>query len=62
MVNGIGGTQLTANGLGDIEIQTFLNGRILNRTIRKFLYVPGLEANLFSITAVTHLGMKVVFY
>ena len=61
MVNGIGGTQLTTQGLGEKKIKTIVNGNTFNRTSRRVLSVPGLGVNLFSIAAVTDLGVKVVF-
>ena len=48
-VNGIGGVELLAKGIGFIDITAVVNGGKLCGELREVLYVPGIGASLFSI-------------
>lgn len=44
---------LPTAGIGTVEIQVVLNGKVFDRRLSKVLYVPGLKRNLFSVGAAT---------
>lgn len=60
-VRGIGTSNYSVKGYGDVHIWTTVGGEQKPATIKKVLYVPGLGTNLFSIAVVTDLGWTVTF-
>lgn len=60
-VTGIGGTRLSALGIGDIDVTSYVDGKRLNGTFKDVLYVPGIGTNLFSIGTATDAGLNVSF-
>ena len=60
-VSGIGETNLTVAGQGDVALTATVNGRTLHGTMRGVICVPGLGTNLYSIGTTTDAGLKVVF-
>lgn len=60
-VTGIGGTQLQALGIGDINVTSHVDGKTLSGTLKEVLYVPGIGTNLFSIGTATDAGINVSF-
>ena len=61
-VSGIGETNLTVAGQGDVALTATVNGRTLHGTMRGVICVPGLGTNLYSIGTTTDAGLKVVFF
>ena len=60
-VNGIGGVELQAKGIGSIDITAVVNDGKLSGELREVLYVPGIGVSLFSIGSATAAGMEVLF-
>lgn len=60
-VAGIGNTQLTVQGRGDVEVLSIVNGKTRVGVFKGVLYVPGLGTNLFSIGSATEAGAEVYF-
>ena len=60
-INGIGGVELQALGIGNIDVITEVDGVKLEGTFHNVLYVPGLGINLFSIGAATDCNVNVEF-
>ena len=56
MVSGIGEMSLSVHGVGDVEVETAVDGVRKNATITGVLYVPGLGTSLYSIGAATAKG------
>ena len=52
-VNGIGGAQLNAMGIGTIPVYSYVHGERKNGEFHDVLFVPGLGTNLFSIGIAT---------
>ena len=48
-VNGIGGVQLEARGIGNINVTNFIEGEKARATFQDVLFVPSLSVNLFSV-------------
>jgi len=61
MVKGVGDSLLCATGIGDINVSTEVDGRRLNLTLRKALYVPGIGYNLLSVGAAADNGIQTIF-
>ncbi|KAK9744454.1 hypothetical protein QE152_g7709 [Popillia japonica] len=49
---------LPTAGIGTVEIQVVLNGKVFDRRLSKVLYVPGLKRNLFSMGAATEKNLR----
>ncbi|KAK9712021.1 GAG-pre-integrase domain [Popillia japonica] len=49
---------LPTAGIGTVEIQVVLNGKVFERRLSKVLYVPGLKRNLFSVGAATEKNLS----
>jgi hypothetical protein len=60
-VNGIGGAQLNALGIGTIPIHSYVHGERKNGEFHDVLFVPGLGTNLFSIGTATDTGIDAHF-
>lgn len=60
-VNGIGGTQLFAAGVGNIPVHSYVHGERKSGEFQDVLFVPGLGTNLFSIGTATDSGIDVYF-
>jgi hypothetical protein len=60
-VNGIGGTELFALGIGTVSIVSHLHGKTQLGEFKDVLYVPKLGTNLFSIGAATDTGIDANF-
>ena len=60
-VSGIGGTNLSVHGRGNVPIITEIKGKESDFIIKNVLYVPGIGINLFSIGAATEAGMECTF-
>jgi hypothetical protein len=60
-VNGIGGVQLEARGIGNINVTTFIEGEETRGTFQDVLFVPNLSVNLFSVGSATEAGLEVHF-
>lgn len=57
-VRGIGGTNLEAEGKGDIKVINSAGSVLI---LEDVLFVPGLGVNLFSISAATNNGTEALF-
>ena len=60
-VNGIGGAQLNAMGIGTIPVYSYVHGERKNGEFYDVLFVPGLGTNLFSIGIATDSGIDAHF-
>ncbi|KAI9555904.1 hypothetical protein GHT06_018428 [Daphnia sinensis] len=60
-VNGIGGVQLEARGIGNINVTTLIEGEETKGTFLDVLFVPNLSVNLFSFGSATEAGLEVHF-
>lgn len=60
-VNGIGGVQLEARGIGNINVTTFIEGEETKGMFQDVLFVPNLSVNLFSVGSATEAGLEVHF-
>lgn len=55
------GKVLYARGVGSIDVRRFVQGEWLEAEINNVFYVPEMEENLFSLSALTDAGMVVQF-
>lgn len=55
------GVELKATRVGTIRGHSIVNGQRVEYTFRDVLFVPDLQANLFSVTKVVDLKLKVIF-
>jgi len=60
-VYGIGGIKLEVLGVGDIEIETVVNGEKKSGKLNGVLFVPKIGANLFSLGTVMDRGFRADF-
>ena len=60
-VNGIGGVQLEARGIGNVNVTAFIEGEETKGTFQDVLFVPNLSVNLFSVGSATEAGLEVHF-
>lgn len=60
-VNGIGGIELEARGIGNINVTTFIEGQETKEKFQDVLFVPNLSVNLFSVKSDTEAGLEVHF-
>ncbi|XP_045032683.1 uncharacterized protein LOC123474536 [Daphnia magna] len=60
-VNGIGGVQLEARGIGHINVTTFIEREETKGTFLDVLFVPNLLVNLFSVGSAIEAGIEVHF-
>lgn len=55
------GVELQATRVGTVRGHSIVNGQRVEYTFRDVLFVPDLQANLFSVTKVVDLKLKVIF-
>ena len=60
-VNGIGGVQVKALGVGTVPIVSYINGESKAGTLHEVLFVPDLGTNLFSVGIATDHGIEAHF-
>lgn len=60
-VSGIGGTNLSVHGRGNVPIITEIKGKESDYIIKNVLHSPGIGINLFSIGAATEAGISCIF-
>lgn len=60
-VNGIGGVEVKALGIGTVGVTSAVNGEEFNGELREVLHVPGIGVSLFSIGSATAPGVDVLF-
>jgi hypothetical protein len=53
--------RLWVRGIGNILVDSFINGEIVQETLKNVLYVPGLCKNLLSISQLMDLDIAVIF-
>lgn len=47
----------TITGIGDVQLESFVNGHLKNITLKDVLHIPQLHRKLISISAVTERGL-----